>query len=516
MGPRQRPRARFGGSHPQAPSFADGYLHGLRAQLGNRDYPISKSRAHGRCPLPRGPTNRGNGLMPLHKDVILDRLARRGNVAQFVAFRPDRMNAPAQSFARIAGNEPNHLFLDPRQAIEVLLEASADGKVNVRSYLPEEPRSREFVYGLETVDDALAALRRLTSEGLHTIVNETIDICDGGVSGVIQGGTIEFSPDDTPRCVEKPGVASLSFRHGADLLRTVYGFAPELHAADGERTEFSIHPRVRGWRRGHTLLWEHETGVSAVPPPTMRWPNRFSRVVGDKAFGLLIADRLGVPVPRTLVIGRRIAPFQFGRETGSNEVWTRTCPFEPHPGLYTTVKGWTDPFSLLQAEDPEGKVLASVLRQDAVAAGHSGAAIVGPDSELTVEGCRGEGDRLMLGLQLPEPLPAAVTDEVRFVHRRLSAVLGPVRLEWVHDGIQAWIVQLHLGATATAGTTLVPGEAVKWIEFRVEEGLERLRQILDELPSETGLMLIGEVGVTSHIADLVRRANVPARLALRA
>jgi hypothetical protein len=47
--------------------------------------------------------------MPLHKDEILDRLARRGNVAQFVAFRPHRKNTPAQSFARIAGNEPNQL-----------------------------------------------------------------------------------------------------------------------------------------------------------------------------------------------------------------------------------------------------------------------------------------------------------------------------------------------------------------------------------------------------------------------
>jgi hypothetical protein len=82
-------------------------------------------------------------------------------------------------------------------------------------------------------------------------------------------------------------------------------------------------------------------------------------MIGDKAFGLLMADRLGAHVPRTLVVARRIAPFTFGRETGSTEIWTRTCPVEPHPGLYTTLKGWTDPFALLQAEDPEGRVLAS-------------------------------------------------------------------------------------------------------------------------------------------------------------
>ena len=381
--------------------------------------------------------------MPLHKDEVLDGLARRGNVSQFVAFRPDGSNLPRQSFARIVGHEPNELFLDPREAIEALLASSGEGKVNVRSFLPDEPRSREFVYGLATAQAAIGALHRLTVEGLHTIVNETIDVSDGGVSGVVQGETIEFAPDDTPRCVEKPGVASLPFSHGIQILRTVYGFTPELQARDGERTEFSIHPRARGWHRGHTLLWEHEVGVDPAPAASSRWPNKFSRLIGDKAFGLLMADRMGVPVPRTLVIPRRVAPFAFGRETGSTEIWTRTCPIEPHPGLYTTVKGWTDPFALLQIEDPSDRVLASVLRQDAVAAGHSGAAIVGAEGQLTIEGRRGEGDKLMLGLQKPEQLPGHVADDVRAVHQRLSAALGPVRLEWVHDGTRVWVVQLN-------------------------------------------------------------------------
>ena len=453
--------------------------------------------------------------MSLHKDEVLDRLARRGNVAQFVAFRPDRGGLPRQSFARIAGHEPNELFLDPREAIDALLASSGEGKVNVRSYLPDEPRSREFVYGLETAHAAIGTLYRLTAEGLHTIVNETIDVSDGGVSGVVQGETLEFAPDDTPRCVEKPGVASLSFNLGMQILRTVYGFTPELEARGGERTEFSIHPRARGWHRGHTLLWEHEAGVDPMPAASSRWPNKFSRLIGDKAFGLLMADRMGVPVPRTLVIPRRLAPFGFGRKTGSAEVWTRTCPVEPHPGLYTTVKGWTDPFALFQVEDPNDHVLASVLRQDAVAAGHSGAAIVDAGGQLTIEGRRGEGDKLMLGLQRPEPLPGHVADEVRAVHQRLSAALGPVRLEWVHDGVRTWVIQLNLGATASTGSTLVPGDAETWIRFPVERGLARLRDTLKSLPTGAGIVLVGEVGLTSHIADVVRKAGAPARLSLR-
>ena len=455
--------------------------------------------------------------MPLHKDEILDRLAKRGNVAQFVAFNPNSLaGVPRQTFSRVAGHDPNELFLNPRQAVEALIAASGERKVNVRSYLPEDPRSREFVYGLASVDEAMSALLRLTAEGLHTIVNETIDISDGGVSGVVQGGAMEFAPDDTPRCVEKPGIASLPFGHGLQLLNTVYGFMPELESYAGERTEFSIHPRARGWRRGHTLIWEHETGVAPALAASSRWPNNFSRMIGDKTFGLLMADSLGAPVPRTLVMARRVAPFSFGRKTGSTEVWTRTCPFEPHPGLYTTVKGWTDPFALLQAEDPEGRVLASVLSQDAINAGHSGAAIINADNGITIEGRRGEGDKFMLGLDRPEPLPAQVIEDVKSLHSRLSATLGPVRLEWVHDGVRAWVVQLHLGATSSTGSTLVPGESTTWVRFPVEAGLAALRKTLECLPEGSGLVLVGEVGLTSHVADLVRKAGVPARISIGA
>jgi hypothetical protein len=176
------------------------------------------------------------------------------------------------------------------------------------------------------------------------------------------------------------------------------------------------------------------------------------------------------------------------------------------------MKGWADPFTLLQAEDPDGRVVASVLRQDAVTAGHSGAAIIGADGHLMIEGRPGAGDRLMLGLDRPEPLPAFVTEEVEAVHRRLSTTLGPLRLEWVHDDRRAWVVQLQLGATQTTGSVLVPGDASNWVEFRVQDGIERLRKRLDSLGRDEGLVLVGEIGVTSHIADLVRRAGMPARL----
>ena len=448
--------------------------------------------------------------MRLRKDEILDALAERGNVAQFVAFRPEASGAPAQSFSRLVGLPANTLFAHPREAVAALLERSPEGSVNVRSFLPESPRSREFLYALTNVDDVIDALTRLTAEGLHTIVNETVDVRDGGVSGVVQGDLIEFAPDDTPRCVEKPGTASLPFDLAMRLLKTVYGFAPEITRSDA-RIEFSIHPRRRGTRSGHTLLWEYEDGVPPTASPSMAWPNRFSRHIGDKAYGLLMAWLLGEAVPRTTVIGRRVAPFGFGDETGLIETWTRTCPVEPEPGLFTTARGWLDPYQLLDREDPSGTRIASVLSQRAVRAYFAGAAVNGPDGVI-VEGAEGEGDTFMLGSVAPQRVPDPILTAVRSRSDELTSNLGPVRFEWVYDGARVWIVQLHRGATGSAGLVVVPGDPANWIEFDVVRGLEALRNIAATLPKDTGIELIGEVGLTSHIADVVRRAGTPTRL----
>ncbi len=401
----------------------------------------------------------------IRKDRSLDRLAETGNVAQFISFSPAG-GETHQEYSRVAGHTPNDPFLSDRLALETLLRLSPEASINVRSFSPDNPRSREFIYGIKSLDEAVAAVNRLSRDGLFVIANETVDVGDGGVSGVVQGGVIEFSPDDTPRCVEKPGVASMPLHLGLQMLETVYGFRPELGETYGVRIEFSIHPKPRGWRQTHTLLWEHEKIAPEIHRPALAWPNNFSRMIGDKAYGLLMAQLVGLPTPRTTVIGRRVAPFSFGAGTSSREIWTRTCPREPEPGFYTTVKGWTDPFALLAKEDTTGSSICSVLSQAAVPACYSGAAIVTGDGTLAVEGRQGEGDRFMLGVSAPELLPVAIVDDVRTAYRRLNESLGPVRFEWVHDGDKAWIVQLHLGATRSTATVLVPGEAEDWVRIR--------------------------------------------------
>lgn len=321
---------------------------------------------------------------------------------------------------------------------------------------------------------------------------------------------LEFAPDDTPRAVEKPGTASLPLGWGLRLLATVYGFEPALAVPSNTRLEFSLHPRPRGWRQTHTLGWEIAEHDALEQLPVVQWPNRFSRMIGDKVFGLLVAHYIGLPVPRTTVLNRRVAPFRFGQPTGSAETWFRTAPTEQLPGKFTTTRGWQDPFRIMAAEDPSEDLIASVISQAGVVPRWSGASIVLQSGEIVTEGVSGPGDAFMLGNAKAKPLPPNVLEDVERLHQDAKQI-GPVRFEWVHDRSRAWIVQLHRGATISTTSVLVPGPVERWSSFDPSQGLEALRGFLAERAPGDGIELIGEVGLTSHIADVIRKANVPAR-----
>ena len=450
------------------------------------------------------------GKINFRKDESLDRLAENLNVAQFISYSSGE--PPHQEFSRVLGFDANHRFASLTAGIEVLLDRSVAETVNIRSFRPDDPRSHEFVYGIRSVSEAEQTALRILRGGFHVIINETIDVNDGGVSGVLQGGVVEFSPDDTPRCVEKPGTASLPRSWGENMLRRIYGFPVEFDFDDSFRVEFSVHPRPCGWRHSHVIGWELEKIDGAALTPSNIWPNNFSRLIGDKAYGLMIAAEAGLPVPMTTVISRRIAPFSFGFDTGSAERWIRTCPSEQAPGKYTTHHGWLDPFALMADEDPRGANISSVLAQYAVRAQYSGALIVNATGAPIIEGTKGEGEAFMLGVALPEELPTSVIEDVIMLFKQASEKLGPVRFEWVHDGDQAWIVQLHKGGTATLDNVIFPGEAKVWREFEIAKGLPELRLMLETMAEDDGVVIVGQIGLTSHVADLLRKAKKPARL----
>ena len=449
----------------------------------------------------------------LVKDRILDQLAESANVAQFVSFSADP--EPRQRYCRILGYPPNHRFRSAREAVTALLEKSPEGRVNIRTYHPSSPRGRAFRIGVADLEQAVAEVQGFARGGLYTIVNETVDVHDGGVSGVAESEVVEFAPGATPRGVDQPEtrVLALPREVAIEILSCVYHFRPALDFGREHRVEFSVHPLARGYRQEHTILWERARTDARLASPLARWPNDFSRLLGDKAFGLLLADTLGFLVPATTVIPRSLAPFAFGRSTGSAEFWLRTCPREPVPGAFTTCRGWSDPYELLSREDPSRTSIASVLAQEGVPAQFSGALATTAEGEVTIQGVPGFGDRFMQGQEAPRPLPREVGTAVRELQDRLYALLGPVTVEWAYDGAVAWVLQLRREASESSGQIVYPGEPSRWRRFPVERGLEALRDLVHQArATREGIVLVGNVGLTSHMGETLRRAKVPSRI----
>ncbi len=208
------------------------------------------------------------------KDETLDRLAATCNVAQFVSFAP-AVEGPLLQFCRISGIEPNHRFESVADAIQALFERSSERTVNIRSFNAHQSQSRDFIYGIDNAAAAVAAVERMAKEGAFTIVNETIDVSDGGVSGVVIGDIVEFRPDMTPRGVEQPGFARLPTSMAIQLFKIVYGVEADFSHGQNGRLEFSLHPRPRGWKMDNVIFWELSEDSLPRDLVKIEWPNDF-------------------------------------------------------------------------------------------------------------------------------------------------------------------------------------------------------------------------------------------------
>ena len=103
-------------------------------------------------------------------------------------------------------------------------------------------------------------------------------------------------------------------------------------------------------------------------------------------------------------------------------------------------------------------------------------------------------------------------DSVLHLYHAAATHLGPVRFEWVYDGEKTWIVQLHKGATASLGNVIYPGEPTSFHRFEVKEGIENLRKLIQRIKKDEGIVIAGEIGITSHLGDLLRKAKIPSRI----
>lgn len=452
--------------------------------------------------------------MTYYKDEILINLTKEGNIAQFVSFAPNGK----QRYSAIKYFDINHKFSSTKEAITTLLSKSEDKSVNIRSFVPDSPKSNKFIYGIKSCEEVLYLLQILRSEGKYVIVNETIDIHDGGVSGVIMHNIIEFSPDNTPRCVEQDGICSLSYNMGKNILKNIYDIdLTDLPSNLGKRIEFSIHPKLRGHMGSKIILWEIEEVEKKEYDYNLIWPNNFSKLLGDKTFGLLVANSLSfLQVPYSTVISRRIAPFNFGHYPHFlSEVWIRTCPIIQTPGKYITHQGWIDPFKLMQNEDPTGEYIASILIQSGIIAKYSGACITGLNGPI-VEGKEGYGDDFMIG-KIKSSLPDEIIWKVLNAYDNINDYIGSARFEWVVDiSDKIWIMQLYIGKSESSGIIIHPNHNnVKYYEiFNSFDGIEKLREMVkDAKINNYGIKVCGNVGLTSHIGDILRKEKIPSVLA---
>jgi hypothetical protein len=217
----------------------------------------------------------------LEKDAVLDSLAEEWNIAQFVSYSPSL----TQRFSRIKGLPRNFTFPSPQAAIGALLSKSPERSVNIRTYSTATPRGSVFKMNLRSVDEIMKHLEMTSRKGLFSILNESIDVNDGGVSGVSLGGTVEFAPGDTPRCVEREDVTALPSEVAWSLFDRVYSLGIQDPFDPRQRVEFSVHPFRRGFRSEPIIVWQQETiGDCSINTP-IQWPHAFSRFVGDKVFG---------------------------------------------------------------------------------------------------------------------------------------------------------------------------------------------------------------------------------------
>ena len=156
--------------------------------------------------------------------------------------------------------------------------------------------------------------------------------------------------------------------------------------------------------------------------------------------------------------------------------------------------------------------IASLLSQKGVEALYSGGAIIGEtENEDLIEGVKGKGDDFMTG-EYEENLSDEVIEKLKEAmnkFRSYNKFLGPVSIEWVYDGKEIWIVQLNQIKNVSDGTVIVEGKVCSYEKFYVSEGLESLRNKIKNLKSNTGIELIGNVGISSHFGDVLRQAKIP-------
>jgi hypothetical protein len=162
------------------------------------------------------------------------------------------------------------------------------------------------------------------------------------------------------------------------------------------------------------------------------------------------------------------------------------------------------PVSLGAGHNP----IMAVLDQASVDAAFSGVAAPTQDGRTLVEGVEGLGDAYMLGRRSPQRLPSDVEADVKLLHRDVQDRFGPVRMEWVYDGRECWIIQVQ----SVPQLRTPPAPSINGcISFDASTNtLVDLQRIIKKARKEQkGVRVVGDVGVLSHVGDMLDREGIP-------
>ena len=437
----------------------------------------------------------------LYKDEGIFNLSNNFNVARFVSFEN---KLPLK--IRYCVLDDNYQTNNPKEAIDFLLNKCS--KVNVRSFDPEKPEGNPFIQNLKSTNDVLNCIEKLIKQkNLYIIVNESIDEHDGGISGVYFNNVIEFSPDATPRCVDSNNIKTtlLPYNLSKKIIDSIYGVTPDFSNFKDTRIEFSIHPNKCGFKNSNTIIWQIEEKKNTNNIKiNISWPTNFSKMIGDKTFGLLIADSINLNVPETTVFNNRLNPFSFGNKTSLNGVRTRTCPEIKEPGYYPSYKSFVDPINLLKTlnkNKPQNITeVKSVIIQNSIDSLYSGRAICKDLLDIDIDGVFGDGDDFMLGKDKSCEIPENIKNEIYNIFKKIYQYVGKSSIEWVFDkNNKLWIVQLN----KINDNCIKYNKNMEYIDFYYKDNIEEFRNFVVELKDKNkGINLYGNVSPLSHIGEI--------------
>jgi hypothetical protein len=442
------------------------------------------------------------------KDERLFYLSDKYNVARFISIGPDGLLRYLVSSTAIPGIETyrkTKRMIYPTESTDFqstaavykcsssnidaflsTLEQEGVKAVNIRSFRKDQEQGNPFVFYLPITDTVriYSELCKLVDAGYYCILHEWLDTDDGGLSGCIyQNNTVTIAPGLTPRDMEtEPNLAHLKLDSPivAHLEKQLQFSMEDMDFNPAKRYEFSVHTQPVGHKQEQVIVWEISDTTTTEKFPTHHiWPSHLSRHIGDKLYGLLVAQDVHIDLTLPTI---SIDVIDFLKDTQNNESlnsmtsWSspkiilRPCPPEQLPGeldsivlpndaniyqeLMTYFKNVDTTDVDAVVENYKQKNLKTFIIQPYEPVAYSGAYYsIGPYKngyDIYVEGVQGHGNKFMVNEEDPEVLPDNLTKAVRNIGNKLNDKLKlPTRGEWIakvdeKGNYHVQLVQLHI------------------------------------------------------------------------